>query len=99
MPRPRAGDWLADEIAGWDAEGIDIAVGLLEPHELAELDLRQLPAACRVAGIDYISFPIPDRGVPASITETDRLVRRLSDALIADKAVAVHCRAASAAPR
>src|SRR5713101_2898754 len=36
MARPRAGDWLADEIAGWRAAGIDIVVNLLEPAEIAE---------------------------------------------------------------
>jgi hypothetical protein len=30
VPRPRAGDWLDDEIAAWRAEGIDLVVSLLE---------------------------------------------------------------------
>jgi protein-tyrosine phosphatase len=93
MPRPRAGDWLADEVAGWKAEGIDIVVSLLELHELAELDLRQLPATCRAAGLKFVPFPIADRGVPESMRETDHLVRKISDALSTGKAVAVHCRA------
>jgi protein tyrosine/serine phosphatase len=93
VPRPRAGDWLADEMAGWKAEGVDIVVGLLEPDELAELDLCQLPATCAAEGIEYVSFPIQDRGVPASMRQTDHLVRHLCEALAAGKAVAVHCRA------
>jgi hypothetical protein len=93
MPRPRAGDWLADEVAGWKAEGIDIVVSVLEPHELAELDLRQLPATCRAAGLELVSFPIADRGVPESMRETDLLVRQICTALRTGKAVAVHCRA------
>ena len=93
MPRPRAGDWLADEIAGWKAEGIDVVVACWSRTKLAELDLRDVPVLCRGAGIEHVSFPIADRGVPASVLETERLVRRLSDALDASKAVAVHCRA------
>jgi len=93
MPRPRAGDWLDDEVAGWKAESLDVVVSLLEPHEIEELGLQRLPDCCGSAGIDFVSFPIPDRGVPASLDETDRLVRRLCDALAAGKAVAVHCRA------
>ena len=93
MPRPRTGDWLDDEIAGWKAEGINVLVSLLEPDEVAELDLHRLPMLCRGADIEIVSFPIPDRGVPASIRETDHLVRHLCDALAAGKAVAVHCRA------
>jgi protein-tyrosine phosphatase len=93
MARPRAGDWLDDEVAGWRAERIDVVVGLLEREEIEELGLDQLPAACRAAGIEFVSFPIEDRGVPASVGATDRLVRRLCDALAGGKAVAVHCRA------
>jgi protein-tyrosine phosphatase len=93
MPRPRAGDWLPDEIAVWKTEGIDVVVGLLEPDELDELDLRELPKLCRAADIEFVPFPIPDRGVPASIRETEDLVLRLCDALGTGKAVAVHCRA------
>jgi protein tyrosine/serine phosphatase len=93
MPRPRAGDWLADEVAGWKAEGVDIVVSLLEPQEIAELDLRQLPMSCQAAGIEFVSFPIPDRGVPESMREADRLVRHLSGALAGGRSVAVHCRA------
>lgn len=93
MPRPRAGDWLADEVAGWKAEGVDVVVGLLEPDEVAELDLRDLPMLCRGVGIEHIPFPIPDRGVPASMAEVDRLVRRLSTVLAAGAAAAIHCRA------
>jgi protein-tyrosine phosphatase len=40
-----------------------------------------------------VSFPIPDRGVPKSIRETDHVVRCVSDALAVGKAVAIHCRA------
>jgi protein-tyrosine phosphatase len=93
MPRPRAGDWLADEVAGWKAEGIDIVVSLLEEHEIVELGLQELPASCRSAAIEFVSFPIPDRGVPTSIQETERLIRRLCDALAVSKVVAIHCRA------
>ena len=93
MARPRAGDWLPGEIAGWRAEAIDIVVSLLEPHEVAELELHEQPALCLAADIEFISFPIPDRSVPASMTETERLVRALSAAVAAGKTVAIHCRA------
>jgi protein-tyrosine phosphatase len=93
MPRPRAGDWLPDEIAGWKAEGIDAVVSLLEQHEVAELELQQEPMLCETAGIEFVSFPIPDRGVPESMRETQRLVRSLSAAVADGNAVAIHCRA------
>jgi hypothetical protein len=92
MPRPRAGDWLLDEIAGWRAEGIDIVVSLLEQHEVVELELHREPESCQAAGIEFVSFPIPDRGAPASMRETERLVRTLSAAVAIGKAVVIHCR-------
>ena len=42
---------------------------------------------------EFVSFPIPDRGVPESMRETQRLVRSLSAAIADGKAVAIHCRA------
>jgi hypothetical protein len=43
MPRPRAGDWLEDEIASWKEAGIDTVVSLLEREEIAELGLDRKP--------------------------------------------------------
>ena len=93
MPRPRAGDWLDDEIAGWRAEGINVVVSLLEKDEISELELGQEPKLCQANNMGFISFPIPDRGVPASMKETEQLVRRISAAIVDGKAVAIHCRA------
>src|SRR5438477_7668874 len=39
MARPRAGEWLEDEVAHWRAVGVDTVVCLLEPAEIAELAL------------------------------------------------------------
>jgi hypothetical protein len=39
MPRPRAGDWLEDEVSSWHGAGIRTVVSLLEAHEVAELGL------------------------------------------------------------
>ena len=93
MARPRAGDWLEDEIAGWRAAGIDIVVSLLEPAEIAELGLEPESGLCREYGIELISFPIRDRGVPPSASEAAALARDLAAQIAAGKAVAVHCRA------
>ena len=49
-------------------------------------------AAAEASGIRFISFPIPDRGVPASGAAAATLIAVTSDALEAGKNVAVHCR-------
>lgn len=93
MPRPRAGDWLADEIAAWRREGIDIVVSLLEPDEIHELDLQHEATLCHDQGIMFVSFPIQDRGVPASHGEAIALFRDLLARNGEGKSIAVHCRA------
>ena len=68
--RPRGADWLEDEAIGWRRAGIDVIVSLLEEDEAAQLDLVDEPEAAEANGMSFISFPIPDRGVPASATAT-----------------------------
>jgi hypothetical protein len=93
MARPRAGDWLDDEISGWRAEGIDIVVSLLESEEVSELGLGREADLCRQQGMEFISFPIPDRAVPAELCETVALARAVATRIGEGEAVAVHCRA------
>ena len=93
MPRPRAGDWLDDEVAGWRAEGINVIVSLLEAGEVKELGLHREAGLCHDAGMEFISFPIPDGGVPASTREAKAVAEAIVGRLNEGKAVAVHCRA------
>jgi protein tyrosine phosphatase (PTP) superfamily phosphohydrolase (DUF442 family) len=93
IARPRAGDWLADEIRGWRSLGIDIVVSLLENEEAEELGLEGEAALCRQIDIEFIGFPIPDRGVPASRADATALARALARQLSDGRSVVVHCRA------
>jgi predicted protein tyrosine phosphatase len=91
--RPRAGDWLKDEIRGWKAEGVDLVVSLLEPDEVHELALQQEADLCRWHGMLFIQFPIADRGVPESRPEVAQLARGLATELGEGRALVIHCRA------
>jgi hypothetical protein len=93
MARPRAGDWLEDEVAGWRAAGIDIVVSLLEPSEIRELGLEDEPALCRHQGMAFRSFPVADRGLPHSRHAMAILVQELTSDIATGKSVAIHCRA------
>ena len=93
MARPRAGDWLRDEISDWATENINVVVSLLEPEEVLELELGTEGDLCRERGIEFVSFPIPDRGVPASVPKTAELARRLATRMAEGRSVAIHCRA------
>lgn len=91
-PRPRGGDWLEDEVRSWRQSGLDVMVSLLTPDEVAEFELGKEGYWCQVNGITFFSFPIPDRGVPASRRESVDLVGKLKKYLLEGKKVAVHCR-------
>jgi protein-tyrosine phosphatase len=90
--RPRGGDWLEDEAAGWRRAGLDVVISLLEKEEAAQLELAHEEDAAESNGIDFISFPIPDRGVPTSTPAVVSLLKKIVQALEEGKNVAVHCR-------
>jgi protein-tyrosine phosphatase len=92
MPRPRGGDWLEEEITSWRRLGIVVIVSALTEEENEELDLIREKELCREAGIDFIAFPVNDRGVPASAKATLELARRLERGLARGEKVAIHCR-------
>ena len=48
---------------------------------------------CEAHGIEFLSFPIKDRGEPTSIAKTVALVSDLVTRVQRGVAVAVHCRA------
>jgi len=92
MPRPRGGDWLEDEIAALTRSGVTTLVSLLEPAEEEELDLLQERRLAQAAGLDYVSLPIADRGLPADKTAVLAVVDRLATAVAGGSRVVVHCR-------
>jgi protein-tyrosine phosphatase len=92
VTRPRGGDWLEDEVSGWRRAGLDIVISLLEKDEAAQLELDHEADVAKSKGIEFVSFPIPDRGVPASTREALVLLTKTVAALEEGKSVAVHCR-------
>jgi protein-tyrosine phosphatase len=90
--RPRGGDWLEDEATGWRRAGLDVLVSLLEKEEAAQLELVREKEIAVSNGVDFISFPIPDRRAPASMPAAISLLKKIVEALDEGKNVAVHCR-------
>jgi protein-tyrosine phosphatase len=90
--RPRGGDWLRDEIAGWKRARIDTVLSLLTHDEERDLDLRNEGTEAKAQGIEFVSFPIPDRQVPDSESKLAQTLERLDEALSSGKNVVVHCR-------
>ena len=92
MPRPRGGDWLAEEIHSWRVAGVDVVLSLLTPDEVAALRLEEEETLCQANGIHYLSFPIADRDVPTSRKAVFDLVTTLAKQLADGKSIAIHCR-------
>jgi protein-tyrosine phosphatase len=92
LPRPRSGDWLEDEIKSLRNVGVDMLASLLTREEVRELGLVDEARYCAAVGIEFVSFPFTDRGVPASVPDTLALVRRLAGLVAEGRAVAIHCR-------
>jgi protein-tyrosine phosphatase len=93
MARPRAEDWLETEVNGWKDAGIDVVVSLLDHQEVSELGLEREAELCRAHGIDFVSFPIADRGVPDSRQAASEIARLLAKDLRGGRSIAIHCRA------
>jgi len=90
--RPRGGDWLEDEMASWRRAGVDIVLSLLTSEEEHDLDLENEAREVKAHGMAFLSFPIPDRRVPASETEVIKVLEKLNSELSSGKKIVMHCR-------
>lgn len=93
MARPRADEWLKMEVNEWKNSGVDVVVSLLEHEEVSDLGLQCEAELCRSGGIDFISFPIPDRGLPESRREASQIAQLLAAGMRDGRSIAIHCRA------
>jgi protein-tyrosine phosphatase len=90
--RPRGGDWLEDEIARWRGQGTSAVLSLLTTDEERDLELENEPAVAKSRGIEFVSLPVPDRGIPPSESEFAHAIEWLDSALASGRTVVVHCR-------
>jgi protein-tyrosine phosphatase len=93
LSRPRSGERLASEIAGWRSAGIGMVVSMLTAGEVNELELAQESSLSLAEGLIFVSCPIPDRGVPSNLAAFRECFRQAKSALDDGVAVGVHCRA------
>jgi len=79
-------------MSGWRRAGIDAVLSLLTPTEDVDLDLQAERGEANACGIEFISFPIPDRQVPDSEAAMASTAETLDAVLTSGKNVVVHCR-------
>ncbi len=92
MAHPAQEQDAAATIASIAGQGVRQVVSLLEPSEASALGLdaeAQLVAAQSMA---FVSFPIPDMGLPASLTDFATLAHDLYRQVDAGVNSLVHCR-------
>jgi protein-tyrosine phosphatase len=91
MARPRGGDRLADEMSALRAAGVDVLVSALceEEYDWAQLGAEADLAVA--AGLEFLSFPIVDCGVPLPSSTVAELVDRLARRVRSGGYVATHC--------
>ena len=92
MARPRGDEWLDSEMLNLKKQGVALLVSLLENSEIGELGLGDEAAACERAGIEFINFSIPDRGLPGSEVKIADLIKTLAEKIDIGGSVAIHCR-------
>lgn len=93
MAKPVAGEWIEDEFAGLYRAGLRKVVSLLEDHEAYEVGLSEEKGLCEKHGLEFASYPIPDRGLPPSVSSFAELTRSIYHESAGGQSTVIHCRA------
>jgi protein-tyrosine phosphatase len=91
MPKPTTGEWIEEEFANISAFGVHQVVSLMELDEAADFDLQDESKLCRANGMRFISYPICDRGIPASLDDFSRFTYQLFREIESGTNTVVHC--------
>ena len=91
MPKP-SGEWLKEDVDHYSTMGVGTVVSMLEQSEINELLLQKEGSVCTDKGLNYMNFPVADRGLPDRDAFKE-LVHIVINCLINNEGVAVHCRA------
>jgi protein-tyrosine phosphatase len=76
----------------WRRSQLNIVKSLLTADEVTELNLQAEQAITEAVGIEFYSFPIPDRGNPTSLVAARQFIETLEQQLSRGQNVAIHCR-------
>jgi protein-tyrosine phosphatase len=90
--RPRGGDWLVDEMRDWQRAGLNSVLSLLTSGEEQDLNLTAESLIAKREGLKFLSLPIPDRQVPASLSQIAPFLDELDGDLASGKNAVIHCR-------
>ncbi len=80
-------------IANISRLGIKLVVSLLESGEARNLGLEGERLEVKAHGMEFVSFPIPDMGLPPSVPDFASLTKTLFAQVNAGSNTLLHCRA------
>lgn len=89
--RPQGYEELEEDVLGWRESGVGAVVSMMEPEEAEELGLAAEGEVCRQNGIEFISCPVSDHGVPDDFDSLLRGVDQALGLLGESKRVVAHC--------
>ncbi len=89
---PRGDARLKDELLHIRRSGVEVLVSLLEKDEAAWLGLAKEGALAKEAGMQFLSYPIPDVHVPPDVSTFRSFVTGLADRLRGGERIGMHCR-------
>ena len=92
MPHPAAVREMAQTFELLAERDINQVISLLGPDEAKALGLADEAETVRAAGMDFVSLPIVDMGLPSSVDEFGNLAHQLHQQLRVGKNSVVHCR-------
>lgn len=86
MPRP-----MPDQFGTLKSKGVDVVVSLMEAGEALGLGLADEAGLCHAGGMEFLSLPVGDHGIPSAVMPVERMSRCIATHLRDGKGVAVHC--------
>ncbi len=93
MARPSLDPAAAESVLNISRLGIRLVVSLLEPSEARQLGLESERTEVKALGMEFISYPIPDMGLPPSVEGFAYVTKLLFRQTNAGINTLVHCRA------
>ncbi len=93
MAKPVSGDWIEEEFTSISKHGIDRIISLLEEEEALSVGLGEEAVLTQKNGMEFISYPIQDRGVPESAQQFGEFTKRQYHETAGGLNTVVHCRA------
>lgn len=93
MARPSLEQGDAASMVNIARLGITLVVSLLESGEARMLGLDGERECVRAEGMDFLPYPIPDMGLPASVEEFARTSKLIFEQTYAGTNTLVHCHA------